>query len=75
MKIAVVLLIIVVTALITLYEWPKINENLKKEKRAFIVLIMAGVLLATLLTYFPAMPGPTELIEWVFKPFSSLLPE
>lgn len=73
MKIAGVLLIIVAAVLITLYEWPKINEDLRKERRAFIVLMMAGVLLAALLIYFPEMPGPTELVQWLFKPFSNML--
>ncbi|ALX48579.1 hypothetical protein [Lentibacillus amyloliquefaciens] len=73
MKIASVFLAIVVAALITLYEWPRINEDQKKEKRAFIILTTGGFLLAVMLIIFPNLSGPTEFVQWVFKPFSQLL--
>ncbi|MFS0815310.1 hypothetical protein [Peribacillus phoenicis] len=49
------------------------NKNQKKEKRAFVTLTMAGWLLAVLLVFFPDMPGPTHLMDMIFKPLGKLL--
>ncbi|WP_026564884.1 hypothetical protein [Bacillus sp. UNC41MFS5] len=68
-----VLAITVVVVLITLYEWPKINQNQKKEKAAFVTLTAMGWMLSILLLYFPDMPGPTQMIEKLFKPLGKLL--
>lgn len=73
MKIISVLLIIVIAALIALYEWPRINEGQKKEKRVFGALMLGAVTLAILVVYFPEMPGPTELVQLIFKPFGGLI--
>ncbi|GGJ99369.1 hypothetical protein GCM10007063_22130 [Lentibacillus kapialis] len=73
MKWAMVLGIVVIAVLITLYEWPKMNKNQKKERKAFAVLTMGSVVLAVLLVYFPDMPGPTQLVDSLFKPFGKLL--
>ncbi|GHH99428.1 hypothetical protein [Neobacillus kokaensis] len=75
MKWASVLGITVVVMLITLYEWPKMTKNLKKEKWAFVTLTMAGWLLAVLLVFLPSLPGPNDLIDMIFKPFGKLLQE
>ncbi len=73
MKWLSVLGILVIAVLITLYEWPKIKKNQKREKRAFVVLTLGSVMLAILLLYFPDMPGPTQLVDAIFKPFGKLL--
>lgn len=65
--------ITVVAILMTLYEWQKMNKNQKKEKRAFVTLTMAGWSLAVLLVFFPDMPGPTHLMDVIFKPLGKLL--
>lgn len=65
--------ITVVAILMTLYEWQKMNKNQKKEKRVFVTLTMAGWLLAVLLVFFPDMPGPTHLMDVIFKPLGKLL--
>ncbi|MEC5423563.1 hypothetical protein QGM71_08670 [Virgibacillus sp. C22-A2] len=73
MKLGYVFVILVIAVLITLYEWPKIDKNLRKEKQFFIVFTVGGVLLAILLIYFPTMPGPSQLVEIVFKPLGKLM--
>lgn len=73
MNFASIIGITVVAILMTLYEWPKMNKNQKKEKKAFVTLTMAGWLLAVLLVFFPDMPGPTQLIDVVFKPLGKFL--
>ncbi|MDM5188214.1 hypothetical protein QUF99_13075 [Bacillus sp. DX4.1] len=59
--------------LITLYEWPKMDRNQKREKVAFVTLTAMGWLLAILLLFFPDMPGPTQMISYIFKPLSKIL--
>ncbi|MDM5154508.1 hypothetical protein QUF88_11880 [Bacillus sp. DX1.1] len=59
--------------LITLYEWPKMDRNQKREKAVFVILTAMGWLLAILLLFFPDMPGPTQMISNIFKPLSKML--
>ncbi|MEW9670623.1 hypothetical protein [Ammoniphilus sp. 3BR4] len=68
-----VLGITLVVALMALYEWPKMHPKQKKEKAAFIALVAMGWVLGVLLVFFPDMPGPTNLIETLFKPLGKIL--
>jgi hypothetical protein len=56
-----------------LFQWPKININQKKEKAAFITLSLLGWLLINFLFIFPNAPGPTEFIDFMYKPLGRLL--
>jgi hypothetical protein len=58
---------------IFLYVWPKMDRNQKKEKAAFVILTTMGWLLAILLLFFPDMPGPTQMIDMLFKPLGKML--
>lgn len=73
MKWLSILGILIIAILITLYEWPKFKKNQNKEKKAFAVLLLTSVTLSIVLLYFPDIPGPTELIDTIFKPFGDLL--
>ncbi|MCQ6275567.1 hypothetical protein JMM81_11420 [Bacillus sp. V3B] len=73
MDVASIFGITFVAILMTLYEWPKMNKNQKKEKWAFLTLTIAGWLLAVLLIFFPNMPGPTHLIKIILKPLGQFL--
>ncbi|WP_077325183.1 hypothetical protein [Virgibacillus siamensis] len=73
MKLVILFGIIVVTVLVTLYTWPKIAKDQHKEKRSYIVLMLCGFVLSVLLMYFPKLPGPTELIDWIFEPMARVL--
>lgn len=55
-------------AVMALYEWPKIDAALKKERAAFVVLWALGWLLGMVLIFNPDLPGPSHLIDWVFHP-------
>lgn len=55
-------------AAMVLYEWPKIEPSLKKERAAFVVLTALGWLLGMVLIFKPDLPGPSHLIDWVFHP-------
>jgi multisubunit Na+/H+ antiporter MnhB subunit len=56
-----------------LFQWPKLNHDQKKEKTAFIVLTGLGWLLINFLFIFPNTPGPTEIIDFLYKPLGKLL--
>ncbi|MDB5055483.1 MAG: hypothetical protein JWM44_3533 [Bacilli bacterium] len=73
MKWGAVFAIVIIAILMTLFEWPKINQNQKKEKVAFMIVTGIGCLLAFLLIIYPEMPGPTQLVESIYKPLGKLL--
>lgn len=73
MKWGAVSAILIIVILMTLYEWPRINQNQKKEKAAFAVLTAIGCLLAILLQFYPQLPGPTQLVEAIYKPLGKFL--
>ncbi|WP_227938968.1 hypothetical protein [Alkalihalobacillus deserti] len=73
MKGLIILGITIVIVLMFLYEWPKINQTQKKEKYTFVVLSAMSWILAVLLLFFPEMPGPTELVDQIFKPLGKML--
>lgn len=54
--------------LIFLYEWPKLKKSIRKVQVVFFTLITIGWVLAILLVLFPNMPGPSQLIDFIFKP-------
>ncbi|KIL40766.1 hypothetical protein SD70_10955 [Gordoniibacillus kamchatkensis] len=71
MKWGSVLGIVFVVMFMVMFQWPKMNET--REKVAFAVLTAVGFVLAVLLLVNPEMPGPTQLIDAVFKPLGELL--
>lgn len=73
MKWAAVLGITAILAFMTVYEWPKMKAQMKKEKMAFAALTILGGILALLLVFYPEMPGPTKWIDAVFKPLGKFL--
>lgn len=73
MKILSAVGVLFVVILMALYEWPKMDKNQVKEKWAFVLLALTGWVLSVLLIYFPDMPGPTQLIEFIFKPLGKFL--
>jgi multisubunit Na+/H+ antiporter MnhB subunit len=73
MKAGFILGTLVLAALIFLYEWPRINRTQKKEKVAFIVLLSLGTILAMVLIWNPDLPGPTQMIDYLYKPLGRML--
>lgn len=60
-------------AMIAFYEWPKIEANRKKERRAFVLLSGLGLGLSLLLIFYPHISGPTQFVERLFKPLVRLI--
>ncbi|GGJ60173.1 multisubunit Na+/H+ antiporter MnhB subunit [Anoxybacillus voinovskiensis] len=61
---------IVVVVLIFLLELPRFRRAEKKEKTVFLVLLALGMALAVVLIYFPDVPGPTQLVHYIFEPLA-----
>ncbi|MDN3017908.1 hypothetical protein PH210_17065 [Paenibacillus sp. BSR1-1] len=59
--------------LMVLSQLEKINKNQKKDKVVLIVFSVFGWLIAILLIFFPDVPGPSELIDVLYKPLGKLL--
>ncbi|BCJ87303.1 hypothetical protein [Effusibacillus dendaii] len=73
MEWAAVLGIAAVLVFIPLYEWPKMNTQMKREKTAFAAMTVLGGILAFLLVFYPEMPGPTQFIDAMYKPLVKFL--
>lgn len=56
-----------------MFQLAKIKKDNKKEKAALISLSLLGWILATLLMFVPELPGPTQLIDQIFKPLGKLI--
>ncbi|NNU92368.1 hypothetical protein ETC01_03350 [Geobacillus sp. NFOSA3] len=73
MKAAFILGTLVLVALIFLYEWPRINRTQKKEKAVFVVLLSLGTILAIVLIWNPDLPGPTQMVDYIYKPLGRMM--
>lgn len=73
MRWTTILGITVIVALMAMYEWPKMKQHLKREKAAFAAILIIGWLLAILLVFYPDMPGPTQMVDAIYKPLGKLL--
>ncbi|MEH7386503.1 hypothetical protein V7147_14005 [Bacillus sp. JJ1521] len=69
MKIGVIVGVTVILGLIFLCQWPKLKENERKVKMVFFSLMLFNWVLAVLLVNFPEMPGPGQLIDFIYKSF------
>ncbi|MBY0120973.1 hypothetical protein [Bacillus sp. S/N-304-OC-R1] len=56
-----------IIGMIVLYEWPKLKNYPKKDKTAFIVLIIFSLCLS--LFNLPYIEGPIRWIQYVLQPF------
>jgi multisubunit Na+/H+ antiporter MnhB subunit len=73
METGLILGTLVLVALIFLYEWPRINRTQKKEKVVFMVLLSLGTILSIVLIWNPDLPGPTQIIDYIYKPLGRML--
>ncbi|MFC4560086.1 hypothetical protein ACFO3D_18155 [Virgibacillus kekensis] len=73
MSLLKVIFILSAAVLIFLFEWSNIDKDQKRERRAFIILLIGGVTTGIVLVYFPDLPSPTFLVELFFKPLSNIL--
>lgn len=57
--------------LIILFEWPKLKPLPRKDKVSFFTLMFIGWFLS--MFDLPNVPGPTSVIETLFKPLAKML--
>jgi hypothetical protein len=69
MKIGGILGVTVILILFFLYQWPKLKNNERKVKLVFFSLMLINWILAVSLVIFPEMPGPGQLIDFIYKSF------
>jgi UDP-N-acetylmuramyl pentapeptide phosphotransferase/UDP-N-acetylglucosamine-1-phosphate transferase len=58
---------------IFLWDWRKLSRQSLGLRSAFIAITLLGWGLAVLLVYFPELPGPTQLVDTIFKPLGKTL--
>jgi hypothetical protein len=67
MKVLEILGITVFLLLLYLYERPKLKENGQKVQNTFLTFIVFDWFLAGILILFPKIPGPGQLIDFIYK--------
>ncbi|MEH7544974.1 MULTISPECIES: hypothetical protein [Bacillaceae] len=63
----------VLIIMIILFQWSRLKQKQVKEKAALLTLSILGWILAILMLFFPDMPGPTQFIDWMYRPLGELL--
>ncbi|PLS02250.1 hypothetical protein [Neobacillus cucumis] len=58
---------------IILFQSSRLKQKQVKEKAALLALSILGWILALLMLFFPDMPGPTQFIDWMYRPLGELL--
>ncbi|MFD0711598.1 hypothetical protein [Paenibacillus sp. GCM10027626] len=61
----------IIILLIFWFEWPRIKQNPPKDKAAFVVLLLIGWVLS--MFDLLHLPGPTTLLNAIFKPLARML--
>ncbi|MBB5323425.1 multisubunit Na+/H+ antiporter MnhB subunit [Anoxybacillus tepidamans] len=67
MKLGFIFGIVMLVTCIWAFEWPRFKRAPKKEKTVFAILLGMGAALAIVLLYYPDIPGPTQLIDYIYK--------
>lgn len=62
-----------IALLIISTQWPKLQKNQKKEKVTIILITAIGWVLSILLFLFPDLPGPTQLVDQLFRPLGQMI--
>ncbi|MDF2658892.1 MAG: hypothetical protein K0Q94_1683 [Paenibacillus sp.] len=73
MKAGTIIGITLMAMAIFLWDWPKLSRQPLGLRTAFIAITMLGWVLAVLLVFFPELPGPTQLVDTIFKPLGKTL--
>lgn len=71
MKVFGIVGITVLIIMIILYEWPRMEQNQKKEKKIFLACLLFDWVFMIVLLVYPDLPNPLEplipMFEWVKK--------
>jgi len=61
----------IVVALLTMYEWPKMKQSPKKDKIAFISIMLIGLFMT--LFSLKQMAGPVTWLELIYRPLGKFM--
>ncbi|OQP05940.1 hypothetical protein B1690_10750 [Geobacillus sp. 46C-IIa] len=73
MKVWLVIGMLIMVGLIWWYEWSRLERERRKERAAVAILLGLGMILAVLLIINPELPGPTQLVNALFRPFGKIM--
>jgi len=74
MAIIAILAVITFSTVLCIIEIPKmLKEKLFRELWTFIVLLASGSVLGILKSLNVQIPNPSDLIAWVYSPFSDVM--
>lgn len=73
MKWAAILGTTAVLVFMTIWEWPKMEVHMKREKLVFVALTILGWVLAVLLVFYPDLPGPTQWLDAIYERLGNFL--
>ncbi|MEH7112470.1 hypothetical protein V7124_08805 [Neobacillus niacini] len=69
MKVVGILGLTVILLFIFLIQRPGLKKSGKRVKMAFFSIMVMNWVLAVLLVIFPEMPGPGQLVDFLYKSF------
>ncbi|WP_045520580.1 hypothetical protein [Neobacillus niacini] len=69
MKVVGILVVTVILVFIFLIQRRGLARSEKRVKRAFFSIMMVNWVFAVLLVIFPEMPGPGQMIDFIYKSF------
>ncbi|WP_428910740.1 hypothetical protein [Niallia sp. Krafla_26] len=61
--------ITIILVLIFWLQWSGLKKEGKKLKIAFLSILLVNWFLAVLLVIFPEMPGPGQMVDFIYKSF------
>ncbi|MBB6283230.1 hypothetical protein [Geobacillus subterraneus] len=73
MKVWLVIGMLIMVGLIWWYEWSRLEREQRKERAAVAILLGLGMILAVLLIINPELPGPTQLVNALFRPLGKIM--
>lgn len=73
MEIIAIIGVGIISVGLAIFEWPRFNQDEKREKLAFVSILVFAFVLSSVFIVYPEMKGPTELTFKIFSPFFPLL--
>jgi len=73
MKVWLTIGTLIMVGLIWWYEWSRLGREQRKERAAVAILLSLAAILAVLLIINPELPGPTQLVNALFRPLGKMM--
>ncbi|MFC5647875.1 hypothetical protein ACFPYJ_01840 [Paenibacillus solisilvae] len=66
-------LLMSVCLILSIVHWVKVRNAPKNEIVASLTILAVGWVIAVLLFIVPSLPGPTQLVDFIFRPLGKFL--